>query len=742
MSYVMANKHKIHNTVRQRLILKKQSIHLASQYLLAAILACAIFIMVTHAWHLSLSTPFAYWGDSIFSGALVKSVIDTGWYMSNPYLGAPNGYYLGDFPLGADNFHFIIIKLLSYFTPHYAVVLNVFYILTFPTVALSALFVLKRLGLSYYPYALVGSLLFTALPYHFYRGEWHLFLSSYYIVPLAIWLAVSVADGRVNARRSLDWKQYCIYGILCLLLGSSGIYYALFGIFFIMCAGVLAVGNIKKLEPLWRALILSGFIFSTLLLNLSPTLLYHSQYGPNNQVSARHANESEVYGLKIVQMLLPVDNDRLPFMAKLKSQYTSSAFLNTENNYASLGIVGGVGFCILLAILVLGLKVSNELSIISKLNLCGVLIGTIGGFGTLFAYTISPTIRCYNRISIFIAFFSIYTFFYFMQWFTHQYDFLKKPIIQWVLILILLGAGVLNQSSNNFILSKDNHPLVAKFSDDEVFVRNIEKIIPLGSMVYQLPYLAFPEHGNLVSMLDYNHFRPYLHSKTLKWSYGAMKNRPVAAWQERVSSLSVEGMLKQLSYAGYQGIYIDRNGYEDHGVNIEKQLKGLLGVAPLISPDGHLSFFDFRSFVNHLKKAEPLSLWSKHVQEVKNQLSLSFSWKNGCYDLEKNPEMTWHWCQKKSTISFVNESGKSISVKINFKLLTNETAFSTLTLTSTSLNKEFKINNQGVKFSSVITLPPGEYNLDFYSDANRVDAPQDPRELYFRIANFDWQIIS
>ena len=41
------------------------------------------------------------------------------------------------------------------------------------------------------------------------------------------------------------------------------------------------------------------------------------------------------------------------------------------------------------------------------LNLAALLLATTGGLGAVFGFAVSPLIRCYNRMSIFIAFFAL-----------------------------------------------------------------------------------------------------------------------------------------------------------------------------------------------------------------------------------------------------------------------------------------------------------------------------------------------
>jgi hypothetical protein len=72
---------------------------------------------------------------------------------------------------------------------------NIFFVLTFAAVAVSMLLVLRALGISR-GVAAVIALLYTFLPYHFARGVPHLFLSAYWVVPLAGYLVLRTASRR------------------------------------------------------------------------------------------------------------------------------------------------------------------------------------------------------------------------------------------------------------------------------------------------------------------------------------------------------------------------------------------------------------------------------------------------------------------------------------------------------------------------------------------------------------------
>src|SRR4029077_13477918 len=105
-----------------------------------------LLCVVVKLWRADLGIPFNYTGDATSGLTVIKNVIDNGWYNQNPNLGAPFGQELYDFPLGSDNLNVLLIRGLDVFSSSSAVVFNLFFLLTFPLVALTALLVLRQLG--------------------------------------------------------------------------------------------------------------------------------------------------------------------------------------------------------------------------------------------------------------------------------------------------------------------------------------------------------------------------------------------------------------------------------------------------------------------------------------------------------------------------------------------------------------------------------------------------------------------
>ena len=222
------------------------------------------------------------------------------------------------------------------------------------------------------------------------------------------------------------------------------------------------------------------------------------------------------------------------------------------------------------------------------------MLGVLGGFSELIATYITTKIRCYNRVSIFIAFFSLTALALLVS--RGQRGAQAGPAPQpgrirwdWLLALWAVTAvGLLDQVPR--IFTPDHARDAAAFRSDQEFVARIEKELPPGSMIFQLPQVAFPEFGRVVNMYDYSHFRGYLHSRQLRWSYGTLRGREGALHLD-LSVLGPFELVDALVAAGFSGVYVDRKGHEADGQQLVRGLLLRVPQKPIISRDGSLLFF-------------------------------------------------------------------------------------------------------------------------------------------------------
>jgi len=694
-------------------------------------------------WRRDLGIPFyEFRADVLLYSFLIKGLLDNGWYLHNPFVGMPAGLNLHEYPM-ANNLHYALIKIMSFWTSDYAVILNLYFLLTFPLTVLTSLCVFRRFRVSY-PLAIVGSLLFAFLPYHFWRGERHLYLASYYLIPLMVMVILWVCLGEPLFRyrkhtSGHEWSWASRKGIasvvICVLVASGGVYYAFFAGFLLLVAGVFACFRYRSPRQLLASGILSAVIVLASVINISPSIIYVYQHGGSTELIRRSPADAEIYGLKIAQLLLPVSGHRVGALASLKWRYHRGAPMANENDSSSLGVFGALGFLWLIGWLVFRrseVQYAELFNSLSVLNVFAVLLGTTGGFGAIIAFAALPQIRGYNRISVYIGFFSLFALVLLLQTLAQRWEGskAKRCLFNGVLGLMLL-IGILDQAAPGLIPAYER--LRPEYVSDADFIRVIEASVPERSMIFQLPYVPFPESRPVHRMQDYELFRGYLHSKTLRWSYGAMKSSEGDAWQRDVVAKPLHEMVETLALAGFRGIYLDRYGYADMGADMEAKLTRLLDIKPITSANQRLAFFNMAKYIGRPQKNYSAAELQARRDAVLHPLLLQ--WKGGFSDMEGTPEYaTWRWCSSKGELSILNLRERKVLIEMF--LATGHKEFSSLKIDSPWFSETMNINAAAQFFSKAVSIPPGRHVIRFVSDARRVNAPGDPRVLVFKVGNF------
>src|SRR2546423_2328011 len=266
----------------------------------AALVSLVVLAWVMRLWRGDLSIPLVYEFDGLWHGELVKSIVDHGWYQVNNNLGAPFGQRLYDVPQSADNLQLLIIRAISEFASGYGTVINLYYLLSFPLIVVSAFYVLRRLGVS--P-AVAGccSVLFALAPYHFLRRELHLFLSGYYAVPLGAYLFLTVLAGEAlfarragSARGVLAFasRRTLITLAICAVIGSASIYYAGFTLILVAAAVALALIAGRDRKRALGGVLACAAIVAMLAVDLAPPVVYRRPHRANTQGAPPPATEA------------------------------------------------------------------------------------------------------------------------------------------------------------------------------------------------------------------------------------------------------------------------------------------------------------------------------------------------------------------------------------------------------------------------------------------------------------------
>lgn len=572
--------------------------------------AAAVLLLITMVlvwgyglWEKDLTYPLQYEGGDDMSMLVdAKLLQQQTWTFTTDRLGAPNGITFTDFSANLlNNVGKVILKIFVMITQNIALAANLTYLSAFLFAGLISYFVMRDLHISNW-IAVLTSAAFGCAPYLVLRGISHIVLTECYFVPLSILLCIWVYERDdilcMNKQFFKNPRNYLAV-FFTLLIANNGIaYYPFFTCYLLIVTAISKAAKTKKWKYGAKAGILIVCICVFLVLSLLPGKIYSWQYGSNKNAIERNFAETELYGLKIIQLFLPAQSHGSEFLENLLDNYNETTWFLNENSTAYIGLIGIVGFVILMLVLFMkkNSKTTERLGFLSELNLMMVLLGTSSGFGTMFAFLISPMLRAYTRISIFICYVCILAFalaadsFYQKCMQNKKQKRIAYAFAGGVTLFALFGIW----EGFPTIYVFDDEEIVVEYSSDRDFVAQIEGMVEEGAKIYQLPYHLYPEGGFEYQMMDYDLYTGFIHSDTLKWSYASVKGRAGDEWNYNISQLPLADMVAQLKQEDFSGIYIDRRAYEEEAYQeLERSLADITGHTAIVSDNGNLSFFKF-----------------------------------------------------------------------------------------------------------------------------------------------------
>src|SRR5207248_5721283 len=155
---------------------------------------------------------------------------------------------------------------------------------------------------------------------------------------------------------------------------------------------------------------------------------------------------------------------------------------------ASLGLIGSCGFLALLGPLLARRPDDGPVPVfhaLALLNLFAVLLAGMGGFGAV-ACLVLPWIRGYNRISVFIGFFALFTVVLFLDHLARRFAHAGRARALFIVGLAALTVlGIFDQAPTKVV--PDYKTWRCYYDGDDVFVSTIEACLPENASVFQLP---------------------------------------------------------------------------------------------------------------------------------------------------------------------------------------------------------------------------------------------------------------
>ncbi len=560
-----------------------------------AVFTCFLAIYVTDGFGLPEQVELE--GDGLLGEMLVKSIAENGpvGNLFNERIGAPERSTLIDTPF-LDWIYVFEVWVISFFVENPGIVSIVFWWTGYVLASLTMFYLMKKLRFRD-SISFVFALLFSFSTYHSFRGLEHGTLSNYFLVPIAVLLAIYIGTAGVsdtvlsmkcNRKGSKIWLAF-----LALLLGFTNIYFVAFGLILMVVGFLYRIIRDGITKKQWKYLLYPGLTIVGVGISLAPKVFFTMRHGETG-AAARNFMEVETYGLRLIEMLLPAIFSRFEKWTGIAHDYMKNLSTVTESSFAAIGLIAVAGFFFLCGYFVVNYikkkKEKNTLLHFSALSvLVCVLVSVTGGFGMIFNFFVLAEIRCYNRITIYIICLCLIAIAVLLQ------KYVRKKAVLGIVLAALLTIGWLDQVK---LYPSDYWEGRAEVAANyEGFYSQVEAVMEEGDMIYQIPYIQFPESPPVNNLSCYQQLSGYVYTDTLKWSHGSMKERNMQAsylWKDNgLSREFISGILDN----GFEGVCIDLNGFSESEWDLVTGFySDVLGLTPIVSEDEMLYFYDLRQF--------------------------------------------------------------------------------------------------------------------------------------------------
>lgn len=718
---------------------KKEYIYIGTTFVIALMIALYYMKVWYFPWHKPETILGFQYGDLLLGGMSYKNILKSCSLWQGTQLGAPFNFEMYDFPAVANLIISIPIFLFGKVFNNAITAMFIIMVLSFPVTAISSYYAIRQFKIEN-SIAMIGAIAYAFIPFKFFRNWGHFsYGNSLVVIPMAVTLLYWLYEDNelmIIKKEMFKNKKNIITAIFILCIGISEIYFAYFFCFFIAVVTLIKVLNYKdKIISIKKSFIMVLGIILTVIINLSPSIINSFRGLGTVEPPIRNAAEAEIYGLKLVHLLLP-SGTGINFLNSVFNKYISTTVNNNENTSAFLGIYGCVGFIILL----IGLfsngvfkRREKEIKFLSKLNIAAFLLATMGGFSYLISAFIFSSVRAYNRISVFIDFFSVLALCIVASMLIeYSNKNINKRIITVFVGILGLVSIIFNGATTSCLTTKNIYSYTKSNEYIYDFIKEIEGQVSENAMIYEMPYYKFPESPPLNGLNDYALSIPYIYShNNLRWSYGCYKGTYGDLWHRAVALLPIKDRIMRLSDVGFEGIYIDSAAYKpDELKNLLNDLDNILQSTPIISSDNRMYFYSMKKYNESL---------DKNSEDVKNKLNDVLYMKgSGMYDIESNQNEKWIWNNKNSILTVLNSSTEPLDKSLTMKINTSANQYSDMHIECNKQSYDFKVNNQGTSCNVDFTLQPGINEIKFSTNAPKVNSPTDQRSLYFRITDSDF----
>lgn len=557
-------------------------------YVIAVAVTTAVALWTYRPWKFT-GAMASTWGDPLAFHTWVQATIEDGWYEYAGRLSAPYGMNSHTYTV-TDEFLFALIgKVFAPLVGDAAGAVTLWVIVCFPLAAIFAVAAARYLDVGRAA-ALIPGIAFPLLPDHYQRATGHFSLSSVWAVSLGMLVVVSLLRRpRLSGGRRVWFEAAMLTS--CVLIGLTNAYYATFTALLVAAAGVGGALALRSWRVLASGVARGVALILPILVAMRLDALYSPQpAGYSSFEVTRSLADAEVYGGKIIAMLLPSPLHRSELFRAVRRHYDAT-FPNPAEQPA-LGLVATIGFIALVLWALLGYFRSRpaatdvRLGYLAGLMWFSLLVYVVGGLGSLWALLLDGGgIRVWSRMHWVIGLIALLAV-------AVAVDRLGRRGLRAMVVAAVLAVVLVDQTT----AWARPDPGKAQALEQEVTSYTADVATAAGptAMIYQAPYVTFPVPNMDVAPASiYDGFLPYLYSTDtdLQWSYGGLQGDPSADWQIGLSAMPFQQAAPLLQAAGFAGVSLDTAAATTLPALLP-EIRAALGEPSVTSASGRWLYFD------------------------------------------------------------------------------------------------------------------------------------------------------
>ena len=525
-----------------------------------AVIALGLGVLALRITWADLGERWAAGGsDQILHYEIFASALDAFPFLANDRLGFPDAQNLFFAPL-FDLWSATFVQIISPIVPDGVWAYNIYNLAGFAAIGFTAYFFFRALK-THRAIAMVLSVLFALAPFHFSQMMGHPFIGNYWAVPLIGILVLVVAGpatdpfagwiDSANSKAMRLSRRILPIVVLTVALAYTQSYYFVFGAAVVgltwFVSSVVALVSGRG----WRSLLWPTVTIASLMFFIGIQLLWLAQsFGVRYEkyFSGRLPGESELYGGRIIDLILPARTSGFPLFGRWAERYANEALVLQTSEPAGTSLVAAIAIVLATALIVVRIVGGTHMATLPQNRLIAFItdkrVGTLllafiiaflffitTGLGAVLAWVVSPEIRAWSRMSIVLSLLALGVLALAIQMLA------KKRVVLAIVLAVVAALGLVDQVVGEFRVAR-NQPV----GDESIraFAADAEELLPDDCGVVQLPLKGFPETGAVGDMGDYDQALPYIyaHDDSLRWSYGAVRGTYGADFWSEVDTQS------------------------------------------------------------------------------------------------------------------------------------------------------------------------------------------------------------